>query len=148
MANIEFHIRTPSSFLLLDHITYISSNRWSWCQYSRYIFIFMASILESNIWTTSSTYGIFLHINSMKTLVHRGCHWLPKPHIGAIYPYRDASLSFLHGIHVNIKYEPRSALRLSCESAQRADPPMIRTRCTNIWWSCLIKIKLMRSTTI
>jgi hypothetical protein len=60
----------------------------------------------------------------------------------------DASLSFLHGIHVNIKYEPRSALRLSCESAQGADPPMIRTRCTNIWWSCLIKIKLMRSTTI
>lgn len=60
----------------------------------------------------------------------------------------DASLSFLHGIHVNIKYEPRSALRLSCESAQGADPPMIRTRCTNIWWSCLIKIKLKRSTTI
>ena len=23
MANIEFHIGTPSSFLLLDHITYI-----------------------------------------------------------------------------------------------------------------------------
>ena len=39
----------------------------------------MASILESNTWTTSSTYGIFLHINSMKTLVHRGCHQLPKP---------------------------------------------------------------------
>ena len=60
----------------------------------------------------------------------------------------DASLSFLQGIHVNVKYEPRSALRLSCESAQRADPPMIRTGCTNTWWSCLIKMKLMRSTTI
>jgi hypothetical protein len=28
----EFHIRTPSSFLLLDHITFISSIWWSWCQ--------------------------------------------------------------------------------------------------------------------
>lgn len=23
----------------------------------------------------------------MKTLVHRDCHLLPKPHIGAMYPY-------------------------------------------------------------
>ena len=31
-----------------------------------------------------------------------------------------ASISFLHGRHVNIKSEPRSALRLPCESAQKS----------------------------
>jgi hypothetical protein len=33
--------------------------------------------------------------------------------------------SFLHGKHVNIKFEPRSALRFPCESAQVADCPMV-----------------------
>jgi hypothetical protein len=27
----------------IDHITFISSNRWSWCKYSKYIFMFNAS---------------------------------------------------------------------------------------------------------
>ena len=60
--------------LVSSHALSYYLDRWSWCQYTRYIIIFMASILESNTWNTSSTYGIFLHINSMKALVHRGCH--------------------------------------------------------------------------
>jgi hypothetical protein len=28
--------------------------------------------------------------SSMKTLVHRDCHYLPKTHLGAIYPYTEA----------------------------------------------------------
>jgi hypothetical protein len=40
---LEFYTRTTSLFLLLDHIGFITSIQWSWCQYLRYIFIFMAS---------------------------------------------------------------------------------------------------------
>ena len=40
---LEFYTRTTTLFLLLDHIGFISSIQWSWCQYLRYIFIFMAS---------------------------------------------------------------------------------------------------------
>src|SRR3954470_24127829 len=32
-----------------------------------------------------------------------------------------ASIGFLHGKHVNVKFEPRSAPRFPCESALRAD---------------------------
>jgi hypothetical protein len=38
---LEFYTRTTSLFLLLDQIEFISSIQWSWCQYLRYIFIFM-----------------------------------------------------------------------------------------------------------
>jgi hypothetical protein len=40
---LEFYTRTTSLFLLLDHIGFTSSIQWCWCQYLRYIFIFMAS---------------------------------------------------------------------------------------------------------
>jgi hypothetical protein len=40
---LKFYTRTTSLFLLLDHIGFISSIQWSWCQYLKYIFIFMAS---------------------------------------------------------------------------------------------------------
>ena len=53
-----------------------------------------------------------------------------------------ASISFLHGKHVNIKYEPRSALRLPCGSAQRADCPMVHVRFIMTWGSCYVNIKL------
>jgi hypothetical protein len=43
-GSLEFYTRTTTLFLLLDHIGFISSIQWSWCQYLRYIFIFMASI--------------------------------------------------------------------------------------------------------
>src|SRR3954462_12479526 len=46
------------------------------------------------------------------------------PDLYLIMKVMDASTRFLHGKHVNIKYEPRSALRLPCESAKRADRPM------------------------
>jgi hypothetical protein len=42
-VSLEFDTRTTTLFLLLDHIGFISSIIWSWCQYLRYIFIFMAS---------------------------------------------------------------------------------------------------------
>jgi hypothetical protein len=42
---LEFYTTTTTLFLLLDHIGLISSIQWSWCQYLRYIFIFMASLL-------------------------------------------------------------------------------------------------------
>jgi hypothetical protein len=46
---LEFYTRTTSLFLLLDHILldhigFISSIQWSWCQYLKYIFIFMVSM--------------------------------------------------------------------------------------------------------
>jgi hypothetical protein len=43
-------------------IIFISSNRWSWCQCSKYILIFIASNLESNTWYSIIIYGWFLHI--------------------------------------------------------------------------------------
>ena len=76
-ADLEPHLEFfswKSNTQELDHMRFFSSNRWSWCQYTRYIFVFMAYVLESNTWTTSNNYGIFFHINSMKTLVHRDCH--------------------------------------------------------------------------
>jgi hypothetical protein len=42
-GSLELYTRTISFFLLLDHIRFISSIQWSWCQYLTYIFIFMAS---------------------------------------------------------------------------------------------------------
>jgi hypothetical protein len=72
------------------------SNKWSWCQYQRYIIIFMASTLESNIWNSRNAYGIFLHTNTVRTLVHREfslitkntrsfprSHWLSATHPGS-----------------------------------------------------------------
>jgi hypothetical protein len=47
-----------------------------------------ASTLEFNTRTTKITYEIFLNINSMKTLVCKDYHYLPKTYIGAMYPYR------------------------------------------------------------
>jgi hypothetical protein len=44
-GTLEFYTRTTPLFLLLDHIGFISSIQWSWCQYLRYIFISMASKL-------------------------------------------------------------------------------------------------------
>ena len=43
--------------LLLDHIKYIYTNRWSWCQILRYINIFMASILNPTYGVQSLVYG-------------------------------------------------------------------------------------------
>jgi hypothetical protein len=42
-----------------------------------YLF-FMAYTLESNTWTTRITYGMFLHINTIKTLVHRELSLITK----------------------------------------------------------------------
>ena len=57
----EFHTRTLSSFLLIDHIIFISTNSWSWCQYSRYIFYLHSihtciqrMIFKLNLWNIPS----------------------------------------------------------------------------------------------
>jgi hypothetical protein len=56
-----------------------------------YISILMASTLESNTWTTSNTYGTFLYINTIKTLVHRGLSLVTKNILRGMYPYEDES---------------------------------------------------------
>jgi hypothetical protein len=47
----------------------------------------MASTLESNTWTTSNTYGTFLHINTMKTLVHSGLSLITKKTLRGNVPF-------------------------------------------------------------
>jgi hypothetical protein len=42
-GSLESYTRTTTLFLFLDHIGFISSIQRSWCQYLRYIFIFMVS---------------------------------------------------------------------------------------------------------
>jgi hypothetical protein len=67
-GSLEFYIRTPSSFLLIYHIWFISSIQWSLCQYLMFIFISWNPNLEFNIWTSSNSYEQFFYIKVNKII--------------------------------------------------------------------------------
>jgi hypothetical protein len=61
-------------------IIFISWNRWSLCQCSKYILIFMESNLESNSWYSSIIYERFLHIKINEDISPFGLSLITKKH--------------------------------------------------------------------
>jgi hypothetical protein len=52
----------------------------------------MASTFEFNTWTTSNTYGTFIPINTIKTLIHRALSLITKNTLKKMYPCSGALL--------------------------------------------------------
>ena len=83
---LEDNHEWPHNSFLQDMLA-IYSTWWSWCQILHYINIFMASTLNPTYGVQAWSMDKHYKYNSMQPLVHRDCHYLPKPHMGAPCPF-------------------------------------------------------------